>query len=99
MNNVDSKEALYETYFKAKSVDLGEAAIPIFMKNPSIYPLYPKTAGEFLQELSIKNEKRSGMRVWKMHKAKDFEGIKARTTTEVNDAIAIANGIVRRSKS
>jgi hypothetical protein len=95
-HNIASKEELYETYFKAKVVDLGETAIPLFNKNASVYPLYPKTADELLKELSIKSTKSSGKRVWKMYEAKDFEGIKARTAAEVEDAIAMATAIIKR---
>jgi hypothetical protein len=95
-HNIASKEELYETYFKAKVVDLGEAAIPLFNKNASVYPLYPKTVDELLKELGIKSTKSSGKRVWKMYEAKDFEGIKARTAAEVEDAISMAAAIIKR---
>jgi hypothetical protein len=42
LHQIDTEDALYETYFKTKIVDLGEVGIPLFKKDPEIYPLYPK---------------------------------------------------------
>jgi hypothetical protein len=47
----------------------------------------------------MKSEKPSGMRVWKMYEQKSFDGIRARTAAEVNDAVAITGGIIKRCKS
>ena len=99
MHNIDSPEALYETYFKTKVVDLGEATIPLFPKHPAIYPLYPKTTDDVLKELGVKSTKLSGKRVWKMYEDGDFEGIKARTTAEVDDAFTMATALIKRCKS
>jgi hypothetical protein len=96
LHNVDSDENLYETYFKAKVVDLGDVGIPLFKKNPKVYPLYPRTTRDLIQELLVQSSKTSGKRVWDMYDAGDFEGIKARTSSEVDDAIEIANKIIIR---
>jgi hypothetical protein len=96
MNNVAPSEDLYETYFKTKVVDLGEAAIPIFIKSRDVYPFYPKTVDELLTELQIKSTKSSGMGVWKMYEAGDYEGIKRRTNAEVEDIVAMANALIKR---
>lgn len=101
LHNIDSEEALYETYFKAKVVDLGDVGIPLFKKNPIIYPLYPKTTNDLIQELQVKSQKTSGKRVWDLcdsGKSEDFEAIKARTRSEVEDAMEIANKIISRCK-
>ena len=61
---IESDEALYETYFKAKVIDLGDVGIPLFRKNPRVYPLYPKTTNDLIRELNIQSQKQSGKRVW-----------------------------------
>jgi hypothetical protein len=96
LHQIDSEDKLYETYFKAKVVDLGDVGIPLFKKNPRIYPLYPKTTNDLIEELQIKSQKISGKRVWDLCDLKDFEAIKARTALEVDDAIEIANKIISR---
>ena len=96
MHNIDSDEALYETYFKAKVVDLGDAGIPLFRKNPKIYSLYPKTTNDLICQLGVKSSKTSGKKVWDLYDAKEFEAIKSRTASEVDDAIEIANKIIAR---
>lgn len=98
-HQIDSEEALYEVYFKAKVVDLGDAGIPLFKKNPRIYPLYPKTTNDLIEELQVKSQKTSGKRVWDLYDTGDFEAIKARTASEVEDAVMIANRIIQRCKS
>ena len=96
LHHIDSEEALYETYFKAKVVDLGDVGIPLFKKNPRTYPLYPKTTNELIEEMHVQSQKTSGKRVWDLYDSRDFEAIKMRTALEVEDAIAIANKIISR---
>jgi hypothetical protein len=98
-HDVASEDELYEVYLKAKVIDLGNVGIPLFKKTPQIYPLYPKTNDELLGELGVNKHKKSGMRVWDMYDRGDFEGIKARTASEVEDAIEIANRIIDRCRS
>jgi hypothetical protein len=93
---IDSEDALYETYFKAKVVDLGDVGIPLFRKNPKVYPLYPKTTNDLIFQLGVKSSKTSGKRVWDLYDSKEFEAIKTRTALEVDDAIEIANKIIAR---
>ncbi len=93
---IDTDEALYETYFKAKVVDLGDVGIPLFRKHPKMYSLYPKTTRDLIDKLNIESQKTSGKRVWDLYDAKDYESIKSRTATEVEDAIKIANKMVDR---
>ncbi len=97
-HDIDADEALYETYFKAKVIDLGDVGIPLFRRNSIIYPLYPKTTNDLINELHVQSQKSSGKRVWDLYDAKDFEAIKSRTATEVEDAIEIANKIINRCK-
>ncbi len=95
---IESDEALYETYFKAKVIDLGDVGIPLFRKNPRVYPLYPKTTNDLIRELNIQSQKQSGKRVWDLYDSGDFEAIKKRTAVEVEDAVEIANKIIGRCK-
>ncbi len=97
-HDIDSEEALYETYFKAKVVDLGDVGIPLFRKNPRIYPLYPKTTSDLIYELRVPSKKTSGKKVWDLYDLKEFDAIKARTASEVDDAIEIANKIIPRCR-
>ena len=99
LHHIDSEEALYETYFKTKVVDLGDVGIPLFKKNNKCYPLYPRTTNDLIQELQVKSLKTSGKRVWDLYDAKDFDAIKSRTASEVEDVIEIANKIIQRCKS
>jgi hypothetical protein len=99
LHHIDSEDELYETYFKAKVVDLGDVGIPLFKKNQRVYPLYPKTTSELIEELLIKSQKTSGKKVWDMFDLGDFESIKKRCASEVEDAIEIANKIIHRCKS
>ena len=94
MHNIDSEEALYETYFKAKVVHLGDVGITLSSKNPKVYPLYPKTTNDLIVRLGVKSSKTSGKRVWDLYYLKEFEAIKARTASEVDDAIEISNKII-----
>jgi hypothetical protein len=100
MHEIDSNQALYETYFKAKPVDLGELAIPFFPKSQEAFALYPKTGLDILKELKIDSPpKPSGMKVWKMVDDGKTQGVEARTASEVDDIIATALEIIRRCKS
>ncbi len=98
LHGVRTDEALYETYFKAKVVDLGDVGIPLFRKNSKVYPLYPKTTNDLICELRVQSQKTSGKRVWDLYDSKEFEAIMARTAAEVEDAIEIATKIIARCK-
>jgi hypothetical protein len=99
LHDIDSDENLYETYFKAKVIDLGDVGIPLFKKTRNCYPLYPKTTNDLIQELQVNSTKTSGKRVWDLYDTGDFEAIKARTTSEVEDAIEIANKLIQRCRT
>jgi hypothetical protein len=98
LHGIDNDEALYETYFKAKVVDLGDVGTLLFRKNPRVYPLYPKTTNDLIQELQVQSQKTSGKRVWDLYDSGDFKSIEARTLGEVEDAIQIANKTINRCK-
>jgi len=89
-NHIATEISLYETYFKTKIVDLGDVGIPLFRNKPGIYPIYPKTANALISRLGIKSRKVSGKSVWDLYDSRQFEAIKERTASEVEDAIKIA---------
>lgn len=93
MHQIDSESALYETYFKTKMVDLGDVGIPLFQNNPAIYAIYPKTTNALISRLKLQKRKTSGKSVWDMYDSKEFEAIKERTASEVEDAVEIASRI------
>jgi hypothetical protein len=97
--SIDSDEALYETYFKAKVVDLGDVGILLFRKDPRVYPLYPKTTDDLIMELQVQSQKTCGKRVWDLYDIVDFKAIQKRTHGEVEDAIEIAHKTIMRCKS
>lgn len=92
-HHIDKEEALFETYFKTKIVDLSNVGIPIFKVNPMIYQLYPKPSNALTSRLRIQSRKTSGKSVWDMYDSREFEAIKERTALEVEDAIEIASRI------
>jgi hypothetical protein len=96
LHHVDTEEALYETYFKTKTVDLGDVGIPLFKNHPKIYSLYPKTTNALKKRLGLQKPKTSGKSVWELYESNQFDAIKKRTASEVKDIIAIASRIVSR---
>jgi hypothetical protein len=95
-HRIASETALYETYFKTKIVDLSDAGIGFFRNNPAIYPLYPKTANALaarfgIRARGIQGRKVSGKSVWDLYDLGQFDEIKERTASEVEDAIEIAS--------
>jgi len=93
-HRIDSEEALYETYFKTKIVDLGDVGIPLFRKKPNTYRLYPKTTNALKARFGMKKLKTSGKSVWELYEMGQFDAIKERTISEVKDIIAIASKII-----
>lgn len=93
LHHIDKEEALYETYFKTKIVDLCGVGIPLFRNNPKIYALYPKTSNALTSRLGIPGRKMSGKTVWDLYESREFDTIKERTASEVEDAIKIASRI------
>jgi len=93
LHRIDTEAVLYETYFKTKIVDLGDVGIPLFRSNPAIYPLYPKTTNALISRLKIQSRKTSGKSVWELYESGQFDAIKERTASEVEDAIEIASCI------
>ena len=93
MQKIDTEAELYETYFKAKTVDLGDVGIPLFPRNPRIYPIYPKTTNALVSKLKLQNAKTSGKLVWDMYDSGEFQAIKDRTASEVEVAVEIASRI------
>jgi hypothetical protein len=91
--HIDTEAVLYETYFKTKIVDLGNVGIPLFRNNPSIYPLYPKTTNALISRLRMQSRKTSGKSVWELYESGQFDAIKERTASEVENAIEIASRI------
>jgi len=94
LHHIDTEAVLYETYFKTKIVDLGNVGIPLFRNNPAIYPLYPKTTNALISRLKMQSRKTSGKSVWELYESGQFDAIKERTASEVEDAIEIASSIV-----
>lgn len=95
LNEIDSAERLYETFFKTKMVDLGDVGIGLFSLSASFPVIYPKTTNAIANRLQIPVRKISGKSVWDMYDAKEFEGIKERTLEEVKMMQSIAAKIVR----
>jgi hypothetical protein len=92
-HKIDSETALFETYFKTKIVDLSDVGIGLFRNNPTIYPIYPKSANALLSRLKIQSHKTSGKTVWDLYDSQNFEAIKERTACEVEDVVEIASRI------
>jgi hypothetical protein len=101
-HHIDTETALYEAYFKTKIVDLCDAGIPLFTdrqwSKPRIYPLYPKPSNALAARLGtrsrdIHGRKMSGKSVWELYESGQFDGIKERTASEVEDAIEMASKI------
>jgi len=93
LHRIDTEAALYETYFKTKIVDLGDVGIGLFRKNPMIYSIYPKTTNALTSRLGIQSRKTSGKSVWDLYESQDFDAIKERTLSEVENAVEIATRI------
>jgi len=98
LHHIDSEEELYEKYFKTKIVDLGDVGIPLFRNNPAVYPLYPKTTNALTSRLGlqVQGRKLSGKNVWELYESGEYDAIKERTASEVEDAIKIASSIISR---
>jgi hypothetical protein len=94
-HNIDSQEALYETYFKTKVVDLGDAGILLFRNNPKIYPMYPKTTNALMSRIGLQTQvrKETGKNVWELYELGQYDAIKERTLSEVENAVKITNRI------
>jgi hypothetical protein len=90
-NQVASASDLYETYFKTKVVDLTNVGIAL-SRNTTV--LYPKTANDLTTILQIQSHKKSGKKVWDMFDSRDYDAIKVRTASEVEDTIQIASRIM-----
>lgn len=90
-NQIASASELYDMYFKTKMVDLTNVGIALSRDNSV---LYPTTANDLTDRLQIKSHKKSGKRVWDMFEAREFDAIKARTASEVEDAVQIASKIM-----
>jgi len=94
MNQIDSPEKLYETFFKTKMVDLGDVGIGLFPLTSNFPVIYPKTTNAITTRLRIPVRKTSGKSVWDMYDAGEFERIKERTLQAVKTARSIAARIV-----
>jgi len=90
---IDTEMALYETYFKTKIVDLCDVGIALFRNKPNMYSLYPKTSNALKSRLGIQGRKISGKSVWELYEAQQFDAIKERTASEVEEIIEIASRI------
>ncbi len=96
--HIDSETALYETYFKTKIVDLCDVGIPLFRNKSGIYPLYPKPSNALAARFGTRardtyGRKMSGKTVWELYESGQFDEIKERTCSEVEDAVEIASKI------
>jgi hypothetical protein len=98
MHDVDSQEALYETYFKTKAVDLGDVGILLFRHDPRYYPMYPKTTNALMTRLGLQNQGRkdTGKSVWELYESGQHEAIKERTASEVENAVRISDRIISK---
>lgn len=92
-NEIDEPDKLFECYFKTKQVDLSNVAIPYFNRGPRV--MYPKTTNQILGRFSIKSEKSSGIKVWEMYDARDYDEIEDRTENEVRDCIEIYRSLYK----
>lgn len=99
--NIDSPQALFDAYFKTKIIDLTDVGIPLFRHDPTIYPLYPKTTNALTSRLGLQSNgrKESGKSVWELYESGQYEAIKQRTNSEVEDIVKIATSIVSRIAS
>jgi hypothetical protein len=93
MNRIDSNEALYDTYFKTKMVDLDIAGIPLFDRTPAPV-LYPKKVTQLMSRFGIAASKVSGKSVWELYDNQAFEDIEKRTAGEVEAIMKIASKIL-----
>jgi hypothetical protein len=94
LNEIDSPEKLYETFFKTKMVDLGDVGIGLFPLSSNFPVIYPKTTNAITTRLKIPVRKTSGKSVWDLYDGGEFDGIKERTLEEVKTARTIAARIV-----
>lgn len=94
LHSIDTPEWLYETYFKAKVVDLGDVDVPLFTRN-SEPVLYPKTANALTAGLGMRetpqDAKVSDKSVRDLYDTGEFESIKNRAAQEVRNLIGISN--------
>ena len=95
---IDTPEALFETYFKPKIIDLTNVGIPFFEYEPKKYPFYPKTTEELASQLEvqIKGHKESGKTVWEYYDLGQYEKIQQRTSSEVDDILKLATSIISK---
>jgi len=96
MHHIDGEDALYETYLKSKIVDLSDVGIPLFKNEPRIFPLYPKTTNALTARLGLQRQgpKESGKSVWDLYEQRQFDAIKDRTASEIEDIVKIAHRII-----
>ena len=98
MHKIDSQEALYETYFKTKVVDLGDVGIMLFRNDSRIYPMYPKTTSALMSRLGL-GRKGPGIIVWESYDAEQFDAIRKRTMSEVENLVKITSCIISKIES
>ncbi len=98
---IDNAQAIFDTYFKTKIIDLTDVAIPLFKHNPSIYPIYPKPTNAILSRFKLQENgrKESGKNVWEMFESKEYEAIKKRTNSEVDDLLKMTRAIISQITS
>lgn len=98
MHNIDNQQALYETYFKTKVVDLGDVGILLFRNDPKIYPMYPKTTNALMSRLGLQTQgrKETGKNVWELYELGQYDAIKERTASEVENAVKITSSVISK---
>ncbi len=92
-HNIDSAPAVFDAYFKTKMIDLTNVGIPLFRHDPKIYPIYPKQTNALMSRFGL-GFKESGKTVWELYDSGEFEAIKQRTNTEVEDIQKITRAII-----
>ena len=83
---VDSKENLFNIFFKSQHIELNCVAIPFFNRTSQLHPI---PANWIYRDFGINKPKPSGVEVWGMYDDGDHDSIIQRTTGEVMDCLKI----------
>jgi len=90
--DVDTKEEIFETFFKTKQVDLSNVVIPLIWGKV----MYPSNWNSICKRFRFERLKESGARVWDMYDVGQYGLIEKRTEQEVKDCINLYYLIIKR---
>jgi hypothetical protein len=90
---IDSKENIFNIYYKTKPVDFSTVTIPFFNREKV---MYPKTANQILNRFRLEKEKSSSILVWEKYDNNEYDWIRQRTEEEVKASLNVYNIICDR---